>query len=170
MRCIACSPLLAQVAPMLAKQIGENIRAAREAKGLTLEKVAARVKPPTRYQTIGRLEKAERTLTVAWIERIAKALEVDPVSLVAPELFTGAKAESEPGFHLDEQVANEAAVTLATVALQGREPEQGTVQAVALILQELTATFSKYPQAAADPAVARPAIDQLARRFAPGAH
>jgi ribosome-binding protein aMBF1 (putative translation factor) len=57
-----------QVAPMLAKQIGANIKAARKARGLSLEKVAAAIDPPTSYQQLSRLEDAERPLTLEWVE------------------------------------------------------------------------------------------------------
>lgn len=148
---------------MLAKRIGQNIKAARlaknDGKGWPLEKLAARITPPTSYQQLSRLESADRPITIEWIERIAKALGVDPVSLVV------GRCEEPRGFHLDEQVAAEVARTLAAVALQGGEPEPGTIEALSLILQELTATFSKHPEAASDARVARPVVDQAARRY-----
>ncbi|MBI0476087.1 XRE family transcriptional regulator [Sphingomonas sp. MA1305] len=58
------------------------IRDVRRAKGLTLEDVARRCVPPTTAQTIGRLEMGTRTVSVAWLNRIAAALEVDPAALV----------------------------------------------------------------------------------------
>ena len=54
-----------------------SIRAVRRAKGLTLEEVGARCDPPTTAQTIGRLETGTRTLSLGWMNRIAKALGVD---------------------------------------------------------------------------------------------
>ena len=166
MWCVGQTNFRLQCAPMLAKRIGQNIKAARLAKnggkGWSLEKLAARVNPPTSYQQLARLESAARPITIDWIERIAKALDVDPVSLVVAD-----RAAEPRGFHLDEQVAAEVAQTLASVALQGEEPEPGTVEALALILQELTATFSKHPEAAADARVARPVVDQAARRYVP---
>jgi hypothetical protein len=68
---------------------------------------------------------------------------------------------------LSEQVANEIARTLALVAREGEPPEPGIVQALSLMLQELTVTFSKHPQAYRDPSVARPVVDLASRRFAP---
>ena len=53
------------------------IREVRRAKGLTLHAVAARCDPPTTPQTIGRLETGTRTVSVGWLNRIAKALGVD---------------------------------------------------------------------------------------------
>lgn len=59
-----------------------SIRDVRHAKGLTLEDVAARCVPPTTAQTIGRLETGMRTVSVAWLNRIAAALGVDASDLV----------------------------------------------------------------------------------------
>ena len=59
-----------------------RIRKVRKAKGLTLQEVAARCTPPTTAQTIGRLETGARTVSVSWLTRIARALDVDPSELV----------------------------------------------------------------------------------------
>ena len=58
------------------------IREVRHAKGLTLMDVAQRCKPPTTAQTIGRLETGTRTVSVAWLNRIARALGVEAADLV----------------------------------------------------------------------------------------
>lgn len=58
------------------------IREIRKAKGLTLEDVAGRCKPPTTAQTIGRLETGTRTVSVGWLNRIADALGVQSADLV----------------------------------------------------------------------------------------
>jgi len=61
-----------------------RLRELRKRKGLTLQQVAARVRPHgTTPQTIGRLETGARKLTIEWIEKIAEALEVDPAELLA---------------------------------------------------------------------------------------
>ena len=60
-----------------------RIREVRRARGLTLEEVASRCEPPTTAQTIGRLETGTRTVSVGWLNRIAKALGVDASDLVA---------------------------------------------------------------------------------------
>lgn len=60
-----------------------SIRSVRRAKKMTLEDVAARCKPPTTAQTIGRLETGTRTLSLGWLNRIAAALNVEPRDLVA---------------------------------------------------------------------------------------
>lgn len=58
------------------------IRDVRRAKGLTLADVAARCRPPTTAQTIGRLETGTRTVSVGWLNRIADALGVPAADLV----------------------------------------------------------------------------------------
>lgn len=74
------------------------IREVRRAKGLTLEDVAARCDPPTTAQTIGRLETGTRTVSVAWLNRIAAALGVDSADLVRlpdrPEIPVAATLDS----------------------------------------------------------------------------
>lgn len=58
------------------------IRAVRRARGMTLDEVARACDPPTTAQTIGRLETGTRTVSVAWLNRIAAALGVDAADLV----------------------------------------------------------------------------------------
>lgn len=58
------------------------IREVRRARGLTLDEVAQRCVPPTTAQTIGRLETGTRTVSVAWLNRIAAALGVEAADLV----------------------------------------------------------------------------------------
>jgi len=59
-----------------------RIREVRRARGLTLDDVAKRCDPPTTAQTIGRLETGTRTVSVGWLNRIAKALGVEAQDLV----------------------------------------------------------------------------------------
>jgi hypothetical protein len=49
---------------------------------MTLQEVADRCDPPTTPQTIGRLETGTRTVSVGWLNRIAKALGVEAADLV----------------------------------------------------------------------------------------
>ena len=58
------------------------IRDVRRARGLTLQQVADACVPPTTAQTIGRLETGARTVSVAWLNRIAAALGVAAADLV----------------------------------------------------------------------------------------
>jgi transcriptional regulator with XRE-family HTH domain len=59
-----------------------RIRDVRRAKKMTLQDVADRCDPPTTPQTIGRLETGTRTVSVGWLNRIAKALGVEAGDLV----------------------------------------------------------------------------------------
>jgi transcriptional regulator with XRE-family HTH domain len=59
-----------------------RIREVRRARGLTLDDVAKRCDPPTTAQTIGRLETGTRTVSIGWLNRIARALGVDAQDLV----------------------------------------------------------------------------------------
>ena len=62
--------------------MSNRIRDIRKAKGLTLADLAAACDPPTTAQTIGRLETGMRSLSLAWMNRIAAALAVDPAALM----------------------------------------------------------------------------------------
>ncbi|MDD3798901.1 MAG: helix-turn-helix transcriptional regulator [Novosphingobium sp.] len=84
-----------------------RIRDIRKEKGLTLADVASACTPPTTAQTIGRLETGMRNLSLAWMNRIAAALDVEPEMLVrgeaaaAPQVVArlteaGAEALSSP--------------------------------------------------------------------------
>jgi transcriptional regulator with XRE-family HTH domain len=66
-----------------------RIREVRRARGMTLDDVARACEPPTTAQTIGRLETGTRTVSIGWLNRIAKALGVDAQDLVE----RGASAE-----------------------------------------------------------------------------
>ena len=59
-----------------------RIREVRRARGMTLDDVARRCDPPTTPQTIGRLETGMRTVSVGWLNRIARALGVEAQDLV----------------------------------------------------------------------------------------
>jgi transcriptional regulator with XRE-family HTH domain len=59
-----------------------RIREVRRARKMTLQDVANRCDPPTTPQTIGRLETGTRTVSVGWLNRIAKALGVEASDLV----------------------------------------------------------------------------------------
>jgi transcriptional regulator with XRE-family HTH domain len=59
-----------------------RIREIRRARRMTLQQVADTCDPPTTAQTIGRLETGIRTVSVAWLNRIAAALGVEAADLV----------------------------------------------------------------------------------------
>ena len=59
-----------------------RIRDVRRARSMTLDDVARACRPPTTPQTVGRLETGTRTVSIAWLNRIADALGVDASDLV----------------------------------------------------------------------------------------
>ena len=59
-----------------------RIREVRRARGMTLDDVAQACIPRTTPQTIGRLETGTRTVSIGWLNRIAKALGVEAQDLV----------------------------------------------------------------------------------------
>lgn len=141
---------------MLAGRIAENIWRIREAKGLSRTQLAQRCSPVTSSQQIERLEKGERRLTVDWIERLAGALGIDPAELIAGDQQT---------YELTQQVANEMALEMARFVLRGGEPEAETVEGLAILIQDLSATFADSPEARHDAQVVRPLVRALARRL-----
>ena len=74
-----------------------RIREVRRARGMTLDDVARQCDPPTTPQTIGRLETGTRTVSVGWLNRIAKALGVDAQDLVERGEATGLKVAAVLG-------------------------------------------------------------------------
>jgi len=62
-----------------------RIRSIRKAKGMTLDDLAKACVPPTTPQTVGRLETGTRTLSTKWMDRLGKALGVEPELLVRGE-------------------------------------------------------------------------------------
>lgn len=65
----------------LQRIFGRNVRAYREAKGLSQEKFADVVGVHRTY--MGGVERGERNLTLRSVERIAAILKVDPVDLLS---------------------------------------------------------------------------------------
>ena len=66
----------------LQRIVGKNLRAYRQAKGLSQEAFAELVGMHRTY--IGGVERGERNLTLRSLERIAEVLEVDPRKLLEP--------------------------------------------------------------------------------------
>jgi ribosome-binding protein aMBF1 (putative translation factor) len=88
---------------MLAERIRSNIVRLREERGWSRPCLGRRLNPPTSGQQIERLEKGTRGLEPEWIEKIARALGVDPIHLIA----------GEETFEFTPQVADEIAPLLA---------------------------------------------------------
>lgn len=139
--------------------LGERIRAEiarlREERGWSRPQLGARLTPPTSGQQIERLEKGQRQLDTDWIERIARAFDVEPAVLVGG---------AEQRYQLTEQVADEVAMELAKFVLRGGEPDQVTLEGLSILIQDLSATFAEDPQARHDAQVVRPVVRALTRR------
>ncbi len=66
----------------LQRIVGKNLRAYRQAKGLSQEAFAELVGMHRTY--IGGVERGERNLTLATVERYAEAIGLDPLDLLTP--------------------------------------------------------------------------------------
>ena len=75
----------------LQRAVGRNLRAYREARGLSQEAFADELGVHRTY--MGGIERGERNLTLKSLERIASQLDLDPLALLQPP-----EAESTPPF------------------------------------------------------------------------
>lgn len=64
----------------MARQIQHRLREIREAAGLSIDELAAKV--GTSRQQVSRHERGERRLTIQWMQRYAVALEIAPADLL----------------------------------------------------------------------------------------
>lgn len=64
----------------LQRAVGHNLRAYREARGLSQEAFADTLKVHRTY--MGGIERGERNLTLKSLERIASRIDVDPLMLL----------------------------------------------------------------------------------------
>lgn len=67
----------------LASDFGRNVRAARHARGMTLEALAHEV--GLAYSYVGELERGRRNPTLKVVEQIADVLGVSPLELLTNE-------------------------------------------------------------------------------------
>ncbi len=67
----------------LQRTIGRNLRAYRQARGLSQEAFAEELEYHRTY--MGGIERGERNLTLQTVERIAARIGEDPLSLLRPE-------------------------------------------------------------------------------------
>lgn len=67
----------------LQRTVGRNLRAYRRAKGLSQEAFADVLEVHRTY--MGSVERGERNLTLKAVERMAKQLNVEPLSLLLPD-------------------------------------------------------------------------------------
>ena len=77
-------------AMQLAKTVAVNLQRARMAKGWSQATLAKRCEPPTVQQQIDKLESCERRWSLEWVERLARALEIEPTRLFMPGSPDGA--------------------------------------------------------------------------------
>ena len=67
----------------LQRTVGMNLRAYRQARGLSQESFADVLEVHRTY--MGGVERGERNLTLKSLERIAAKIDVDPLSLLKPQ-------------------------------------------------------------------------------------
>jgi transcriptional regulator with XRE-family HTH domain len=82
--------MLLPLAMTLGGIVARNIRRLRLERGLTQEELAARIRITRNY--VGMIERQENSPTVAMLERIAKALGIEPARLL-DEKAAGRKGE-----------------------------------------------------------------------------
>ena len=70
------------MAGRLQRNVGDNLRAYREGKGLSQEDFANVLKVHRTY--LGGVERGERNLTLRTVEKIAGQLELEPLALLRP--------------------------------------------------------------------------------------
>ena len=70
----------------LRERVGSNIQAIRRSKGISQEQLALMAEVDRRY--LGKVENAENSVSLDVLEKIARALDVDPSALVAPRAAT----------------------------------------------------------------------------------
>lgn len=91
---------------------------------LTLDDVAARMDPPTTIQTIGRLEKGERQMTLDWLYKFAKALDCTVNDLLGlGSIEVPNRGTLEPTGYLTP-----AAQEMIHLQISGRNPQAFTVE------------------------------------------
>ena len=82
--------MLLSLAMTLGGNVARNIRRLRQERGLTQEELAVRIRINRNY--VGMIERQENSPTVAMLERIAKALGIEPARLF-DEKAAGRKGE-----------------------------------------------------------------------------
>lgn len=82
--------MLLSRAMTLGGNVARNIRRLRQERGLTQEELAVRIRITRNY--VGMIERQENSPTVAILERIAKALGIEPARLF-DEKAAGRKGE-----------------------------------------------------------------------------
>lgn len=114
-----------------------RIREIRKARGMTLADLAEACTPPTTAQTIGRLETGMRNLSTRWMDRIGKALEVDPQVLVRSEEQARAQVVAELGLAEPEALATPREAILPTEIAASADGAN-------MLVLEVTASVGEY--------------------------
>lgn len=114
--------MVSSSAPNRLQPFGETLKALRKDRDLTLERLAFRVYDVGGKITAGAISQFERGAsnpTIATIELLAKALEVEPETFVAYRLAIARRLLDERQIPLEEAVANLALIepTLAAAEL-----------------------------------------------------
>lgn len=78
----------------LKQTVARNVRTLRLERGHTQEHLSALAGINRNYT--GMIERGERSPTVEMLEKLAKALDVDPVVLLTPKPANGVAAAGEP--------------------------------------------------------------------------
>jgi transcriptional regulator with XRE-family HTH domain len=63
---------------------GARVRELRENRGWSMDQLAAKAHPKTTGSQINKLEQGERRMTEDWVRRLAQALGVPAVEIIAP--------------------------------------------------------------------------------------
>lgn len=79
----------------LQRTVGRNLRAHRQAKGLSQEAFADELGVHRTY--MGGVERGERNLTLKSLEKIAQQIDVDPLALLQPTHADERRATSRKG-------------------------------------------------------------------------
>lgn len=90
---MAAAAVLPLESQPLAVTIGTALRRIRTRRGMTLNELAERCS--TTAQTISRLETCEMTISVAWVEKLCKAMDVPPAILFDPGVAAEHKVRME---------------------------------------------------------------------------
>lgn len=74
--------MFSSVVGQLQRTVGQNIRAYREARGVSQEEFAADIGLHRTY--MGGVERGERNLTLKSLEKLAERIGIDPLELLQP--------------------------------------------------------------------------------------
>jgi transcriptional regulator with XRE-family HTH domain len=114
----------------LAEQIPALLRLARKRQGLTLQKMADRLN--TTPQTISRLEVGDMTMSLEWLDRMLRVLDLHPSDLLSPR-------------KVDEIRADVAKQITASMVFELRELADSVEQRFEIMLGKYDGTSAEHP-------------------------